>query len=55
MKEETRIKKLSAMPDSYLKFLKVVNAGLRLGIFDKTWYIQETRRLAKLGYNKPEK
>lgn len=54
MKEETRIKKLQAMPDSYLKFLEVTIAGMRLGIFDKTWYMEETRRLADLGFNKPK-
>lgn len=54
MKEETRIKKLQEMPDSYFKWLKVVSAGLRLGCFDKRWYIEEQTRLATLGFNKPQ-
>lgn len=52
MKIETVIEKLESMPDSYFKYLKVCNAGMKMGIYDKTWFINECNRLTKLGYNK---
>lgn len=53
MKEETIRKKIEAMPDSDEKLGLVNKMGLRLGMFSKEYYINEGKRLMKLGYKDP--
>lgn len=53
MKEETIRKKIEAMPDSDEKLGLVNQMGLRLGMFSKEYYINEGKRLMKLGYKDP--
>lgn len=52
MKESTRIEQIKKMPDSHEKWSRVVSLGLRIGCFDKRFYIEEMKRLTSLGYNK---
>lgn len=53
MKEETIRKKIEAMPDSDEKLGLVNKMGLRLGMFNKEYYINEGKRLMELGYKDP--
>lgn len=46
----TQLEKILAMQDSNLKLLKLLNYGMRLGIFNKEVVKKEMFRLYDLGY-----